>query len=199
MLIEAHSKGEGVQDAIHEALARGEHEIVFGTGLHRVTKQISLVDVKHLSIRGMPGAVLQLAPLAFALTETPAKAGETRILVQKIRGLESVTHLRIFAPGKMHPYTGAPAHLFSAALDRADGKVLVLKEPLPFPVPAGTLIVDEHGPNMFDLRGVCEDISIEGLVLDGGRLPDEPVYSAHEQRSILFAHGHYGYEEGPIG
>ena len=74
-----------------------------------------------------------------------------------------------------------------------------LEAALKFPVSAGTMIRHEDAPNLINISGASEDVRIEKLTLDGGRVASDPPIHGHAQLCGVFASGAYSYEKGPTG
>lgn len=187
-----------IAEQIQLAIASGAKEFVVPAGTHLLDPGIRLRDVNGFAIRGQPGAALLLPPAAFAITGDIASAGDTQIPVARTRFLRPGMRLQIAAPGAIDSFSKKPKPIFVVRLDRAEPTRLLLAEPLPFPVPGGTLIRDDAAPNIIDIRG-GGDITIENLVLDGGRGEDDPRIQGHAQLCGIFAVGPYTYEKGPTG
>jgi hypothetical protein len=105
--------------------------------------------------------------------------------------------LRIECDGEPDSFTKKPRPYVLAVIREIKPGRLVLKEPLKFPVPAGTVIRHEDAPNLIEIREACETLEIANLTLDGGRVATDPLVQGHAQLCAIFATGSYGYESGP--
>jgi len=107
--------------------------------------------------------------------------------------------IQIEAAGEVDAFSkkAKPYHL--AVVERIEGAALVLRQPLKFAAPAGTLIRDPQAPNLIEIRGTSDGVSIEGLTLDGGKVAGDPPVHGHAQLCGVFAQGPYSYEKGPTG
>ncbi len=185
-------------DRIAAAVASGAREFVVPAGTNVLPRGLLFHGVTNFTLRGEPGAVLALPPAAFAIVSEAVPAGAAAIPVSWTRALEPGMKLEIHAPGPIEPHTGRPRPTFVAPMDRAGDGRLVMAGPLPYPVPAGTLIRDANAPNLIDIRG-GGDLTIEDLELDGGRRPGDPPHQGHARLCGIFAEGPFGYAQGPTG
>jgi hypothetical protein len=185
--------------ALAKARAAGGGEIVIKPGIYQLTRSIEMKDAKKITVRGQPGAVLKLPPLQHAETSADAAVGESVLPVRVQQGMAPGVRLRIMAPAGIDSFSGKQKPSFFITLAKTEPGRLVLAQPLEFPVPAGTKIINEDAPNLFELRGACENIAIESLALDGGRTPADPPVSGHAQLCGIFAGGSYNYTKGLTG
>lgn len=185
--------------AIAKVRAAGGGEIVIQPGVYVLQRGLELKDLRNVTFHGQPGATLKLLPLQHAETSADTAVGETALPVSKQQALTPGLRLQIMARGEMDSFIGKQKPTFMAKLVKVEGDRLILAEPLPFPVPAKTQIMNEDAPNLFEFRTGCENIVIEGLTLDGGRTPDDPAVGTHAQRCAIFASGPYNYTQGPTG
>jgi len=185
--------------AIAKVRAAGGGEIVIHPGVYVLQSGLELKDLRNVTFHGLPGATLKLLPLQHAETSADVPAGETALPVSKQQELTPGMRLQIMARGEFEPISGKQKPTFMAKLVKLEGDRLLLAEPLPFPVPAKTHIMNEDAPNLFEFRAGCENIVIEGLTVDGGRTPNDPAVGTHAQRCGIFASGPYNYTDGPTG
>ena len=185
--------------AVAKARSAGGGEIVIKRGTYVCAQPIALKDARKITFRGERGTVLKLPPLQHAETSADAAVGATELPVRVQQGLAKGVRIRIMAGGAIDSFSGKQKPSFFVTLAAAESGRLVLEKPLEFPVPAGTKIINEDAPNLFELRGACEDIAIEGLEIDGGRAPGDPHVSGHAQLCGVFAAGSYDYVKGPTG
>ena len=188
-----------IQAAIDAAIKAGGGEVVIPPGVHRITHGLLVKDAKKLRIIGLDTerCVLQLPPLAVAETTAEAAAGSTRLATQRQQNIVIGMRLRIEADGELEAFTHKPKPYQLAIVKSVEPDALVLEAALKFPVPATTLIRHEDAPNVFELRGACDDVRIEKLTLDGGRLASDVLVRGHAQLCGVMAQGAYTYEKGP--
>lgn len=193
--------GREIQAFIDEAIKAGGGEVVIPPGEHLIEKGLILKDAKRIRIIGIDAdaCVLKLPPLVFAETAGHAAAGSDRIQTVRSQHVKPGMRLHIETEGEIETFTGKPRPYVLAAVKAIEGKTLVLTEPLRFPVPAGRLIRHADAPNLIEIRGASEDVRIEKLTLDGGRMPGDPPVRGHAQLCGVFAAGPYSYEKGPTG
>ena len=118
--------------------------------------------------------MLRLPPLPYAKVRETAEAGAVAVAVDRTDTSRPGMKLHFVAPGKVHPFTGKPVPFVLATVERIEPGVLALRAPLEFPIPAGTVVYREGAPNAFAISGVCENITIERLTIDGGRRQGDP-------------------------
>ncbi len=185
--------------AVQKARAAGGGEIVIKAGTYRCANPIALKDAKKITFRGVPGARLTLPPLQYAETSADATVGASELRVRVQQGMAKGVRIRIMSGGAIDSFSGKQKPSFFVTLSAAESARLVLEKPLEFPVPTGTKIINEDAPNLFELRGACEDIAIEQLTIDGGRTASDPAVSGHAQLCGVFAAGSYDYVKGLTG
>jgi hypothetical protein len=193
--------GEEIQASIDEAIRAGGGEVAIPPGTHLLTKGLMVKDARKLRITSPRAelAILKLPPLAFAEVAQAAEPGEARLSTIRMQGLGPGMQIQIEAAGEMDAFSkkAKPYHL--AVVERIEGAALVLRLPLKFAVPAGTLIRAPQAPNLIEIRGTSDGVSIEGLTLDGGKVAGDPPVHGHAQLCGVFAQGPYSYEKGPVG
>jgi parallel beta-helix repeat protein len=187
--------------AIRETLAKCGGRILLPPGMIRIEKGPRFEEVGNLTLTGSPGdaTILQLPPLAYAISEWATPAGAERIAVSKMQCFRPGMHLHIEAEGEIDAFTKEPKPYFLAKIEAVEDAGIVLDEGLKFPVPAGTLIRDPDAPNVVEIRRGCKGIRLENLVIDGGRVAGDPPLRAHAQLCGVFVQGSYSYEKGPTG
>ena len=190
-----------LQTFINDAIKAGGGEVVIPPGTHVITKGLMVKDAKKLRIIGidMERTILKLPPLVFAETATAAKAGDMRLATKRMQGMTPGLQIQIEADGETDAFTKKPKPYQLAVVEKVEGDALVLKSALQFAVPAGTLIRDPNAPNLMEIRGATEGVSIEKLTLDGGRVAGDPPVRGHAQLCGVFAQGPYTYEKGVTG
>ena len=200
MVAQAHALTEQeIQGYINDAINAGGGEVVIPPGTHLITKGLVIKDAKKLRLIGLDTerCILKLPPLAYAEVSEAASAGSTRIVCKRLQNLTPGMRLQIEAEGEMESFTQKPKPCHNANVQAVEGNVLILKEPLQFPAPAGTMIRDSRAPNLIEVRGSSDFVGIEKLTLDGGRVAGDPPVRGHAQLCGVFASSDYTYSGGP--
>lgn len=190
-----------LQRFINEAIKAGGGEVVIPPGVHLIERGLIVKDAKKLRIVGLDAenTVLQLPPVAYALAAVTTAAGATAIPVKSQRGFKPGMRLKIEADGELDSFTKKPRPYHLAIVKAVKNETLQLEAPLKFPIPADTMIRHEDAPNLIEIRGASEDVLIEKLTLDGGRVESDPPIRGHTQLCAVLASGAYSYEKGPAG
>ena len=158
--------------ALAKAQAAGGGVITVGPGVYRISRSLVFHGAKGVTLRGEPGAELQLAPALCTELAEAAPAGARTLALRSLEGLRPGIPLRILAPGETVAFTGKPRPNFTAAVAGVSNATVTLREPLAFPAPAGTRILNDKDPNLLVFSGACEDVTVENLTLDGALRPD---------------------------
>jgi parallel beta helix pectate lyase-like protein len=190
-----------IQRYIDEAIKAGGGEVVIPPGVHLIEHGLMVKDAKKLRIIGLDAetTVLQLPPVAYAVAAGITAAGATTIPVKARRGFKPGMRLKIEAAGEPDSFTKKPRPYHLAIVKAVAKDAIHLEAALKFPVPDGTMIRHEDAPNLIEVRGTSEEVRIEKLTLDGGRMADDPPIRGHAQLCAVFASGKYSYEKGPTG
>lgn len=190
-----------IQRYINEAIKAGGGEVVIPPGIHLIEKGLMVKDAKKLRIIGLDaeGTILKLLPAAHATAAARAEAGATSLPVKDQRGFKPGMRLKIEADGDIDSFTQKPRPFHVATVKAVEKDVLQLDSPLKHPVPDRTLIRHEDAPNLIEVRGTSEDVRIEKLTIDGGRIEGDPPIRGHAQLCGIFAAGPCNYEKGPTG
>lgn len=190
-----------IQRYIDDAIKAGGGEVVIPPGVHLIEHGLLLKDAKKLRIIGLDAeeTVLKLPPVAYALASGITEAGATKIDVKTQRGFKPGMRLKIESDGELDSFTKKPKPYQLAIVKAMVKDVIQLEAPLKFPVPDGTMIRHEDAPNLIEIRGASEDVRIEKLTLDGGRVDGDPPVRGHAQLCGVLAQGAYSYEQGPTG
>lgn len=188
-----------IQTFINNAIKAGGGEVLIPPGTHLITQGLVIKDAKKLRLVGLDAerCILKLPPLAFAEVKDATPAGSTLIVCTRLQNIPPGMRLQIEADGEIEPFTQKPKPYHLAVVQAVEGTTLVLKEPLTFSAPAGTLIRDSRAPNLIEVRGTSDFVSIEKLTLDGGKVEGDPPVRGHAQLCGVFASGDYTYEGGP--
>jgi hypothetical protein len=190
-----------LQRFINEAIKAGGGEVVIPPGVHLIERGLIVKDAKKLRIVGLDAenTVLQLPPVAYALAAGTTAAGATAIPVKSQRGFKPGMRLKIEADGELDSFTKKPRPFHLAIVKAVENETIQLEAALKFPVPDGTMIRHEDAPNLIEIRGASEDVLIEKLTLDGGRVDGAPPIRGHTQLCAVLATGPYSYEKGRTG
>jgi hypothetical protein len=190
-----------IQRYIDEAIKAGGGEVVIPPGVHVIERGLMLKDAKKLRIIGLDAeeTVLKLPPVAYAVASGVSEAGALSIVVKTQRGFTPGMRLKIEADGETDSFTKKPRPYHLAIVKAAEKNAIQLEAPLKFPVPDGTMIRHEDAPNLIEIRGASEEVHLDKLTLDGGRVEDDPLIRGHAQLCAIFAAGAYSYEKGPTG
>ncbi len=190
-----------LQQWIDEAIKAGGGVVTVPPGEHELPAGLLIKDAKKLALRGLEKerCILKLPRLAYAECAGATAKGAGEIPVRAARGWKVGMRLHIEADGELDSFTKKPKPFVIAHIQEVKEGVLVLKEPLAFPMPEGAVIRDADAPNLIEIRGACEGIEIANLTLDGGRTAEDPVVQGHAQLCAVFASGAYHYEQGPTG
>ena len=190
-----------IQRYIDEAIKAGGGEVVIPPGVHLIERGLRVNDAKKLRIVGLDAetTVLQLPPVAYALAAGTTAAGATAIPVKTQRGFKPGMRLKIEADGEPDSFTKKPRPFFNVIVKTVENDAIQLDAAIKFPIPAGTMIRHEDAPNLIEVRGDSEDVRIEKLTLDGGRVEGDPPIRGHTQLCAILASGKYNYEQGPTG
>jgi len=197
---QAHALTEAeIQGFIDEAIKAGGGEVMIPPGIHLITKGLVIKDAKKLRLVGYDkeASILKLPPIAFAESGEAAAAGATRLALRRSQNLAVGMRLHLECDGELDAFTKKPKPYQLAIVKELSPDAIVLRDPLKFPVPAGTMIRNEDAPNLIEVRGASEGVTIEKLTIDGGRTPADPPVRGHAQLCGIFATGAYSYEKGP--
>jgi len=188
-----------IQGFIDEAIKAGGGEVMIPPGKHLITKGLVIKDAKKLRLVGYDkeASILKLPPLAFAESAEAVTAGASRLSLRRSQNLAVGMRLHLECDGELDSFTKKPKPYQLAFVKELSPDAVVLRDPLKFAVPAGTMIRDEDAPNLIEVRGASDGVTIEKLTLDGGRTPADPPLRGHAQLCGVFAAGAYTYEKGP--
>lgn len=190
-----------IQQWIDEAIKAGGGVVTIPEGLHFLPKGLLVKNAKKLALRGVSKerCVLKLPPLTYALCAQDTAAGTNELRVHSERGWSPGMRARIECDGAMDTFTKKPCPFMLVIIEDVKPGLLRLKDALPFPVPAKTMIRHEDAPNLIEIREACETLEIANLTLDGGRVDADPQVQGHAQLCAVFATGAYDYVKGPVG
>jgi hypothetical protein len=191
--------GQSIVTAVKQAIADGGGEVIIGPGEYLIHAPIVLKAARDLVVRGEPGAVLKLAPMAYGEVAIDAKPGETTLKLTKAKGFRAGQQVRIMAPGEIHPFTGKATPHFHLKATHVETDAVHFEKPLQFPVPAGTAVLWGDEPNLIEINGAAANVVIESLTLEGDAGAGTPQIATHNTRSALWVTGDYDYEKGPKG
>jgi hypothetical protein len=190
-----------IQQWIDEAINAGGGVVTIPEGVHVLSKGLLLKNAKKLALRGISKerCVLKLSPLTYAVCAQDTAAGESELRVHSQRGWVPGMRARIECDGAMDSFTKKPCPYLLTIIEEVKPGMLRLKDALPFPVPATTMIRHQDAPNLIEIREACETLEIANLTLDGGRVDADPQVQGHAQLCAVFATGAYDYVKGPTG
>ncbi|WP_395746035.1 right-handed parallel beta-helix repeat-containing protein [Prosthecobacter sp.] len=190
-----------LQRYIDEAIKAGGGEVVIPPGTHIIEHGLMVKDAKKLRIIGLDAeeTVLKLPPVAYAVSSGATAAGAPSIPVKSQRGFKPGMRLKIEADGELDTFTKRPRPYHNARVKSVGPRSIELDAPLKFAVPPDTMIRHEDAPNLIEIRGASEEVRIEKLIFDGGRVEGDPPVRGHAQLCAIFASGKYDYEKGPTG
>lgn len=188
-----------IQKFIDDAIKAGGGEVAIPPGVHMIERGLIVKDAKKLRLIGLDAeeSVLKLPPVAYAIASAAVEAGAGAIRVKTQQAIKPGMRLKIEADGEIDSFTKKPKPYHLAKVKAVEQDVLQLESALKFPVPEGTMIRHEDAPNLIEVRGTCEDVRIEKLTLDGGRVEGDPLIRGHTQLCGILAQGAYSYEKGP--
>ena len=192
---------EEIQRYIDKAIKAGGGEVVIPPGVHLIEHGLMIKDAKKLRIIGLDAeeTVLKLPPVTYAIATGVTEVGATKISVKTQRGIKPGVRLKLECDGELDSFTKKPKPYHIAIVKMVEKDVIQLEAPLKFPIPDGTMIRHEDAPNLIEVRGASEDVRIEKLTLDGGRVDGDPPVRGHAQLCGVMASGAYSYEKGPTG
>jgi hypothetical protein len=196
-----HADAPPIQQWIDEAINAGGGVVTIPEGVHVLSKGLFLKNAKKLALRGISKerCVLKLPPLTYAVCAQDTAAGESELRVHSQRGWVPGMRARIECDGAMDSFTKKPCPYLLTIIEEVKPGMLRLKDALPFPVPATTMIRHQDAPNLIEIREACETLEIANLTLDGGRVDADPQVQGHAQLCAVFATGAYDYVKGPTG
>lgn len=191
--------GKDIAAAVKEVMKEGGGTVTIAPGEYVVSAPIILAGAKDVTLRGEPGAVLKLPPMAYGKVAAETPAGATILKLKEARGFKPGMQLKLIAPGAIHPFTKKPAPYFIAKPTAVDSETVTLEKPTEFAAPAETEVLWADEPNMIEVHDAAENVVVEQLTLDGGATPDQPQVATHNTRSGVWVVGKYDYEKGPTG
>ena len=172
--------------------------ILIRSGIYTIWRAIHLDGAANLVLRGEEGTVLKLPPLPLSSTTESALVGAAELTVEDGSVFRSRMQIRIKAPGRTDVHHGKPVVIptFDVFVETVIGNRLILAQPLPFPAPAGSPIACAE--NLVSLKS-GSDITLKGLILDGGWRTQDPDFAGHVAGCAILANGSYDYEKGVTG
>ncbi len=174
-----------------ERLRASGGTLVIGTG--RWVLRRALFPPKDVVLRGEEGAVLALPTPA--LTRVEAAAGTHELELVDAHEFAGDTRVQILPPVDRQGFADGSTALELRPLARVEGRTLVLTEPLPVTVPAGSRVGYPHKLLWLDKLG---RVTIEDLAFEGGRKSAIPM-PGHSQRCAIWASAPFGFEEKRLG
>jgi hypothetical protein len=166
--------------------------LVLGPGRYVVRRQIELPP--DLVLRGEEGAILRLP--SPALTAAPAAQGSSALEVEGAHEFAAEVIVQVLPPvGSEFFPDGKTPSLELQWLEHVEGARLVLRQPLPCEVPAGSRV---GYPTKVLLLPEAGRVTVENLEFEGGKLDAIPM-PGHHQRCALWAAAAFGYGEERLG
>jgi len=159
-------------------------------GEYLIRKQIDLKS--GITVIGTAQTVLKLP--SPTLTTAAAEKGQESLLVENSFELATDTSIQICPPAGQKTFPDGDKKSFTARIKAVEKGKILLAEPLPCPVPEKSRV--GYRNNVFFVGGSRKDITIENLVIDGGRRKDIPM-PGHIFRCAILAHGNWTYGGGP--
>jgi parallel beta-helix repeat protein len=184
---------EGPILAAIQRLARSGGVVEIEAGEYLIRRELKVPS--GLTLRGVQGGgpvVLRL-PSPTRIT-APAKAGDTQIIVEDATPVAANTTIDVQPPTLAKSPVENNAK--PVAIVAIEGRTLKLGAPLKQDYPAGSRVGYDH--QIISVRDGAHDVTIEHLVLDGGRVDAVPMHG-HQYRNAIWAVAPYAYEKGPTG
>lgn len=175
-----------------EALGDGGGSIVIKPGIYLIRSRIT--PPSGITISGSSEPILKL-PSPVLTTEEAAK-GATSIALADASDFAPGTVIQVLPPQGAETFPGTEEKQLKVTVGRVEARSLMPEEPLTCAIPANSRV--GYPNNVFEIRKPEKGVTIENLVIDGGRAPDIPM-PGHVERCGLLAHGSYSYEGGPTG
>lgn len=166
--------------------------LVVGPGVYVIRRQVNLPP--DLVLRGEPGAVLRLP--SPARTAAPAVAGSHELELAGAHEFEAKVIVQLLPPVGVESFPATQSKALELQwLERVEGARLVLRDPLPCDVPAGSRVGYPTKLLWLPAEG---RVTIEGLTFEGGKRDDIPM-PGHHQRCAIWAAAPFGYGETRLG
>jgi len=169
--------GDEIQSFIDQAIKAGGGEIVVPPGTHVLTRALQLKGAAKTRLIGLDAetCVLKLAPVVYAESAAETLAGADRIAISRQRGIAPGIKLRL-------PETDQ-----SIQVKSIEDNALILTAPLKSTLLEKSLLVSEVLPDIIEISGNSEGLTIEKLTLDGGRLNEDPTLQRNSGLSGIVA------------
>ena len=145
-----------------------------------------------ITLKGTRQTVLKLA--SPVLVTAPAKQGQDFLVVGDTSELAANTSIEVLPPAGMKTFPGTDKSTHIVEIRQVEPGKLILAAQLPHAVPGKSRV--GYRSNLLFIGGSAKNITIEGLVLDGGRTNGIPM-PGHCNRCALLAHGIWSYKDGP--
>ena len=183
-----------IQGYLNDAIEAGGGEVVIPPGVHLLKKGLAIRDAKKVRLIGLEAdrCVLKLPPIAYARVKGETPKGADHLITAGMQHVVPRMRLRIEVPGER----ASPQLAF---VDSIEGDTIKISAPLPFAIPAGTLLRDDNAPNAIEITGACENITLEKLCIDGGRVATDPAFHTQSLACGVMVKGAYHPEKDPEG
>ncbi len=175
-----------------EALRDEGGTITIRPGTYLIRRKIT--PRSGITIGGSSETILKLPSPVLVAEST--EAGATAISVSDTAEFAAGTVAQICPPAGTETFPDTDQKALKVTIGEMSAGSLTLAEPLPCAVPEKSRL--GYSNNVFEIRTPEKGVTIENLVIDGGRLPDLPM-PGHVERCAMLAHGSYSYEGGPTG
>ncbi|HIE28441.1 TPA: hypothetical protein EYP66_14270 [Candidatus Poribacteria bacterium] len=172
-----------IREAIKKARQRGGGTVQIRPGNYLIRRGLKLTS--GITIRGTKGTVLKLA--SPVTVTAPAKQGQDFLVVDNTSELAADTYIDIYPPA-------GDKKVQTVEIREIEQGKLILSGQLHQSVAKKSRV--GYPSNVFFVGGSEKNITIEKLVIDGGRKKDIPM-PGHCERCALLAHGVWTYEDGP--
>jgi len=146
----------------------------------------------NVTLKGTRQTVLKLA--SPVLVTAPARQGQDFLAVDDTSELAADTSIEVLPPAGSKTFPGTDTSSHWVEIRHVEPGKLVLAAQLPHAVPERSRV--GYRSNLLFIGGSAKNVTVEGLVLDGGRKKDIPM-PGHCSRCALLAHGIWSYQEGP--
>jgi len=189
-----------IQSAVDAARDRGGGIVRLRPGTYTLRRGLDLAGRNGVRIAGAAGVLLKLDKQHIGVVTSDLAKGVQAIPLDNASGFLPGARIEIRSTGRTNISPSGKKHVIPyvmAAVDRIEGNVLHLREPLKYAVPKASKLSMVF--NAINVRGTTVDLTLSGLVIDLNRdaWPLPPLN--HTYHCGVFAGGPYSYEKGPTG
>ena len=161
-----------------------------GPGEYLIRRGLRLAS--GVTLKGTKQTILKLA--SPVLVTAPAKQGQDFLVVADTSEPVAYTTIEMLPPAAVKSFPGTDKSTHTVEIREIEPGKLILAAQLPHAVPVKSRV--GYRSNLLFIGGSTKDITIEDLVLDGGRTKGIPM-PGHCNRCALLAHGIWSYKDGP--